>query len=288
MPSVFVFLQNDPETDIKKIKRFESAKKRRKTKTVNSNKKSVVNKNTPSTLDITPFAGTPCDLNTSMSVDFRIVTASTPLPNKRKGDVSNGNISLFTSSIETSAESTYLKEISELRRERDEQNEMLEKYSNEISNLRQERDNARKKLSFAESKFLSYNKIKINHKKVKYYTGITAEKFDAIFNYLQPSLPETFRCKMSFEDQFLMTLVKLRLDLQFENLADQFNCATSSAHGIFQRWIDLLYTKLQFLIKWPDHDAGLKTLPHVFRQYFPRLTGIIDCTEIFIHRPMTT
>ena len=29
----------------------------------------------------------------------------------------------------------------------------------------------------------------------------------------------------------------------------------------------------------------MKTLPNVFRQYFPRLTHIIDCTEIFIDRP---
>ena len=46
-----------------------------------------------------------------------------------------------------------------------------------------------------------------------------------------------------------------------------------------------MYVKLKSLIKWPDHDASHKTLPHVFRQYFPRLTAIIDCTEIFIDRP---
>ena len=183
-------------------------------------------------------------------------------------------------------ESSYLKEISNLREERDKQNLMTESYNTEIANLRQERDDARKKLSFVESKFISYANMKNNPKKVKYYTGITAETLDALFKYLQPSLPKIYRCKMPYDDQLLMTLVKLRLNQQFENLADQFNCATSSIHGIFKRWINLLYTKLKFLIKWPDHDAGLKTLPHVFRQYFPRLTGIIDCTEIFIDRPM--
>ena len=38
------------------------------------------------------------------------------------------------------------------------------------------------------------------------------------------------------------------------------------------------------MIKWPDHDAGVQTLPKTFKQYSPRLTGIIDCTEIFIDR----
>ena len=43
-----------------------------------------------------------------------------------------------------------------------------------------------------------------------------------------------------------------------------------------------MYMKLKFLIKWPDHDASMQTLPDVFRQYFPKLTASIDCTEIFI------
>ena len=48
-----------------------------------------------------------------------------------------------------------------------------------------------------------------------------------------------------------------------------------------------MYVKLKFLIKWPDHDASVQTLPNVFQQYFPKLTAIIDCTEIFIDRPKT-
>ena len=89
---------------------------------------------------------------------------------------------------------------------------------------------------------------------------------------------------MSYKYQLLMTLVKLRLNTQFENLADQFNSSKSCTNDIFIRWINLMYVKLKSLIKWPDHDANHKTLPHVFRQYFPRLTAIIDCTEIFIDR----
>ena len=48
-----------------------------------------------------------------------------------------------------------------------------------------------------------------------------------------------------------------------------------------------MYVKLKFLIKWPDHDSSMQILPNVFRQYFSKLTAIIDCTEIFIDRPKT-
>ena len=156
----------------------------------------------------------------------------------------------------------------------------------EINFLRKERDEALQKLHDAESKFLSYdNLIKRTPLKFKYYTGILLESFDIIYNYLKPSLSIVNRSKLSYKDQLLMTMVKLRLNLQFENLADQFNCGKTTCCDIFKRWIDLVYTRLHHLIKWPDHDASFKTLPHVFRQYFPRLTGIIDCTEFFIDRP---
>ena len=84
-----------------------------------------------------------------------------------------------------------------------------------------------------------------------------------------------------------MTLMKLRLNTQFENLADQVGCLKTTARDIFRRWINLMYVKLKFLMKWPDHDASVQTLPNVFPQYFPKLTAIIDCTEIFIDRPKT-
>ena len=82
-----------------------------------------------------------------------------------------------------------------------------------------------------------------------------------------------------------MTLVKLRLNQQWENLADQFNSNKTSLNDIFWRWIDILYKHLSFLIKWPDHDAAIHTIPQSYKKYFPRLTGIIDCFEIFIDRP---
>ena len=112
------------------------------------------------------------------------------------------------------------------------------------------------------------------------------EVCDAIFDgIINPSLPQYCHSKLSFKDQYLMTLVKPRLNIPFENLADQFNCAHSSIAGIIKRWITLLHTRLSCLIKWPDHDVCQRTLPHTFAQYFPRLTAIIDCTEIFIDCP---
>ena len=155
----------------------------------------------------------------------------------------------------------------------------------EIQNLRKERDCALQKVSDLKSKFLNYKNLKVDAAKFKYYTELDPQTFDIIMQYVEASLPKISYCRLSYHDQLLLTLIKLRLDQQFQNLADQFNLPKSSAHDIFKRWIDLLHAKLKFIIRIPDHDAARRTLPNIFRQYFPRLMHIIDCTEIFIERP---
>ena len=52
-----------------------------------------------------------------------------------------------------------------------------------------------------------------------------------------------------------MTLIELRLNTQFENLAHQVGCSKTT--DILRRWINLMYVKLKFFIKWPNHDASM-------------------------------
>lgn len=83
-----------------------------------------------------------------------------------------------------------------------------------------------------ESRFLSYESIASEEKKFKRYTGIAKKVIDALFcSNIYPSLPQY--CNLSSKDQFLPTLVKLRLNIPFENLSDQFNCTSSSIVGIW-------------------------------------------------------
>ena len=39
------------------------------------------------------------------------------------------------------------------------------------------------------------------------------------------------------------------------------------------------------MVRWPERETLKQTLPAVFKFHFPRLTGIMDCFEIFIDRP---
>ena len=46
-----------------------------------------------------------------------------------------------------------------------------------------------------------------------------------------------------------------------------------------------MHANISFMVKWPDRDNVFNVIPPYFRHYFPRLTCIIDCFEIFMESP---
>ena len=82
--------------------------------------------------------------------------------------------------------------------------------------------------------------------------------------------------------EFLMTLMKLRLNLKNKDLTYCFGvCESVVTHTVY-KWLNILYMALKFLIRWPDRDELWKTLPECFRGQFDKVVVIIDCTEVYI------
>ena len=86
-------------------------------------------------------------------------------------------------------------------------------------------------------------------------------------------------------NQFFLTLIKLRHNIPFYILAMQVSCGTTTVSVIMWKWVDLMYVKLSFLVRWPDRETMKECNPLAFKSLFPRLTGIMDCFEISIDRP---
>ena len=77
--------------------------------------------------------------------------------------------------------------------------------------------------------------------------------------------------------------MRIKLSLPLQDLAYRFDISVSTASRIFHRWMDVLYTRLNFLIHWPDRDELRKTMPSIFQQNFGnKVAVIIDCFEVFI------
>ena len=91
---------------------------------------------------------------------------------------------------------------------------------------------------------------------------------------------------LSQKDEFLLTLMKLRLGSTNADLAQRFGISRSTVSTIFNTWVKILASELKCLIYNPCMEVVKKTLPKKFKKPgYCKVRHIIDCTEIFIETP---
>ena len=91
--------------------------------------------------------------------------------------------------------------------------------------------------------------------------------------------------KLSIENEFFFTLMKLRLDTLQQDLVIRFDISTGNVSQIFITWIKLLSHEVGVLIIWPSCQQITKTLPECFQKLHTKCCPIIDCAEIFTETP---
>ena len=152
----------------------------------------------------------------------------------------------------------------------------------------------------------SIDMLKNNDDKINYYTGFkTYPMFQGCFEFLKSSasnmsywrgdetrqgtssrhLKRGPRMKMTLVNQFLLVMMRLRLGLDVEDLADRFQVSQSTVSRIFTTWINLMYVKFQDLPMWPSRRKVNKYMPPSFQKWYPSTRIIIDGTEFFIEKP---
>ncbi|XP_046578747.1 uncharacterized protein LOC124286417 [Haliotis rubra] len=130
----------------------------------------------------------------------------------------------------------------------------------------------------------SADSIKTNTDSV-FYTGLTLQVFLSIITYLTSVLRSNI--KMPLSDQTLLTLMRLRLGIQFHDLGRRFSISTQLASKIFGICISILARKLKDCIVWLPRDVIRSAMPMSFKTTYPHTTCIIDCTEMFLQRPFS-
>ena len=144
--------------------------------------------------------------------------------------------------------------------------------------LRQENKDEISKQEFDEHSFRD------NEAKVRFYTGLPSFATLMIILEFVSLYVSTSRCALPKFQQFLMVLMKLRLNLADQDLAYRFGIHQSNVSRNFKKWIDVLYDRLRPLIIWPEREQLLMTMPVEFRQSFRKCTVIFDFFEIFLER----
>ncbi|XP_048587471.1 uncharacterized protein LOC125570212 [Nematostella vectensis] len=124
--------------------------------------------------------------------------------------------------------------------------------------------------------------------KVRFYTGLPS--FDilmVVFEHVSPyvSRRSDLTSLNSFQE-FIIVLMKLRLNVPFQDFAYRFEVSLTSVSRVFTSWIHAMDSRLSCFIHWPAREQLWKTMPMCFQYTFGRkVTVIIDCFEVFIEKP---
>ena len=126
-----------------------------------------------------------------------------------------------------------------------------------------------------------------NNETVKFYTGLpNLNVLKAVFDMVKKFMPSSDVTKLSSFQEFIATMVKLRLNSEVQDLAYRLNISPATVSRILLKWLTAMDNSLRSLIMWPDHKALCKTMPECFHTSFgTKVAVIIDCFEIFIERP---
>ena len=88
--------------------------------------------------------------------------------------------------------------------------------------------------------------MKSDNSAVKYFTGLPSFSIlKIIYNFVSKDVPETSGCPKF--DQYLLTLMKLRLNVGDKDLAFRFGISQASVSRYINKWLDVLSIKLAFL-----------------------------------------
>ena len=131
-----------------------------------------------------------------------------------------------------------------------------------------------------------YSMIKKDKKLFNFYTTFPNHSI-FLWVYSLVSGRELFVCSKlaSKEEHLLLVLIKLKQGFLNADLAFRFSIRHSDVSRIYNSWIIELSNVLKFLIIWPECDALRNNLSNSFLKY-KNCTAIIDCTEIYIERPL--
>ena len=122
---------------------------------------------------------------------------------------------------------------------------------------------------------------------VHFYTGLpNANILKSVFDHVVKTLPVDKSTKLGPFQEFMVVMLKLRLNSPVEDLSYRCGVSISSVSRILLKWLKQMDIRLQDLIIWPEREELQRTMPECFRVSFgTKVAIIIDCFEVFIERP---
>jgi hypothetical protein len=142
------------------------------------------------------------------------------------------------------------------------------------------------------SRRLTYEDVKSDEVVLRHYTGLSKDNFEVLLS-LYDKVKLTYKQLweihiLNKSDQLLLTLMKLRCNFAFVDLAFRFKISAKSVRNIFDTWLDALHSFLfvQMIESRgiPSRFKNQKSLPSSFSN-FKNTRIIVDGAEFAIEAP---
>ena len=128
----------------------------------------------------------------------------------------------------------------------------------------------------------------------RFYTVLPSyDVFTALLEYMQPlveklhqtsSGTEGRKRSLTYGEELLAVLMRLRLGLLLEDIANRFVVHPSTVSSVFATWIRILAVEMRKIFLWPSKETVRARNPVSFKKYLNTCI-IIDCSDLFIQRP---
>ena len=96
-----------------------------------------------------------------------------------------------------------------------------------------------------------------------------------LFTLIAPHVVSTSTIALCQFQEYLLVLLRLWLNVPLQDLEYCFKVSVSTGSRVFNRWIDVMRVRLDFLIQWSEREELRKTMPLVFRQNFGLQVAVI-------------
>lgn len=124
--------------------------------------------------------------------------------------------------------------------------------------------------------------------KVNFYTGF--DNFSVMKKVFHDVSDQVKTCQKVIDkfQEFLITLIILRINVSFADIALRFNVSECTVSEIFQNWMGNLAVRLKKAVHWPVRIEMRGNISEEARMYFvksDKIAVIMECLEIFTDDP---
>jgi len=124
--------------------------------------------------------------------------------------------------------------------------------------------------------------------KVKFYTGFNAfVDLKYVYEIIAEKVKYNAFYFLSKFQEFLIVIIRLRLNLLEQDLAFRFGVSQGTIRNIINKWLPIMSNSLSYLIHCPERGITFETLPDCFKAAFGnKMVLVIDSLEVHVERPL--